>query len=444
MAPTEAPKTRSARMPRRMSSSSMPTWTAPRLPPPARTKAVRRGAGPCRPSAACRRCAQRARRRSDQRGAAPLRRWPAASVTVSARGRRSGGRCAAASWRCRHASRPGEIVAHRPHDDDHDQHDHGDDEDRRRSRRRRRPWRAPSGRGRVPCSCQGRGMSHPVGTLRRWSSSPHARCSGPLPRAPRRRIEAAGGRCSRCCGATRWRGRASTPTWPAACGPGSRTPPTASVAARGDDAPRALPRAAPGARLGRGHGATTRGSRTSSSSRVSCTPLFRQLVARRGRRRPVGRRARRAAGARRRRRGAPRRVAARRGAGRAVGDGGARTPRNLDGPGPAVRPGLDAPHRRPRRHPAGRWPGRAARDLRPAGRACRSPAPRRCARSGSRRADRGRASGGPCTSSRCSRRCAAGRPRSAWRCSSRPPAATASRTCARSTSGPSPRTSPRG
>ena len=41
MAPTEAPKTRSARMPRRISSWSMPTWTAPRLPPPASTKAVR-------------------------------------------------------------------------------------------------------------------------------------------------------------------------------------------------------------------------------------------------------------------------------------------------------------------------------------------------------------------------------------------------------------------
>ena len=91
MAPTDAPKTRSARMPRRMSSSSMPTWTAPRLPPPASTKAVRRG-GRCRPSLdGPRRCAHRARIRSDQRGRRrAVGQWPA-SLTVSP-GAAGGGR----------------------------------------------------------------------------------------------------------------------------------------------------------------------------------------------------------------------------------------------------------------------------------------------------------------------------------------------------------------
>ena len=56
MAPTEAPKTRSARMPRRISSWSMPTWTAPRLPPPPSTNAVRWGVW-CRSSGVRRRCA---------------------------------------------------------------------------------------------------------------------------------------------------------------------------------------------------------------------------------------------------------------------------------------------------------------------------------------------------------------------------------------------------
>ena len=52
MAPTDAPKTRSGRMPRRMRASSMPTCTAPRLPPPANTKAVRGGLAPFRPDPA--------------------------------------------------------------------------------------------------------------------------------------------------------------------------------------------------------------------------------------------------------------------------------------------------------------------------------------------------------------------------------------------------------
>ena len=70
------------------------------------------------------------------------------------------------------------------------------------------------------------------------------------------------------------------------------------------------------------------------------------------------------------------------------------------------------------------------------------PAAPRCARWGSRPAARGCGPGGRCTISRCSRRCAAVRRRSAWPCSNRPPAASGSRTCGRSTCARSPRTSP--
>ena len=85
MAPTEAPKTRSARMSRRMSSSSMPTWTAPRLPPPARTNAVRSRCGRCAPSERWRRCAQRARTRSVNEGGGAPSKWLASLMALLAR-----------------------------------------------------------------------------------------------------------------------------------------------------------------------------------------------------------------------------------------------------------------------------------------------------------------------------------------------------------------------
>ena len=104
IAPTEAPKTRSARMPRRISSSSMPTCTAPRLPPPASTKAVLCGAGQRTPSAPCRRCAHLRRRRSDQVAvAAPI--GGGRCAHGAARG--GGGDCWPRDcWRSRHAFRP--------------------------------------------------------------------------------------------------------------------------------------------------------------------------------------------------------------------------------------------------------------------------------------------------------------------------------------------------
>ncbi len=137
MAPTDAPKTRSARMSRAMSSWSMPTWTAPRLPPPARTNAVRR-AGRCRPSPTTVRrwCA----------GAAPTRRGagrykvgggagPVEVVAVgtslhvaAAPGVRGG--CAASGLLAgppRLASR--DVVAHRPQDHDHHEREHRHHED---------------------------------------------------------------------------------------------------------------------------------------------------------------------------------------------------------------------------------------------------------------------------------------------------------------------------
>ena len=154
IAPTDAPKTRSARMPRRTSSSSMPTWTAPRLPPPASTNAVRCGVPPCPPDLPsapwrpCRRCRppKRARRRAVQVGSdaslpGPLpstwpstSTWPsksagpAALVTASPRVLVFAGPPRALLARPPRPP-PGDVVAHRPHDDDHDQHDHRDDED---------------------------------------------------------------------------------------------------------------------------------------------------------------------------------------------------------------------------------------------------------------------------------------------------------------------------
>ena len=74
---------------------------------------------------------------------------------------------------------------------------------------------------------QGRGAVTSRGhTARPWSSSPPirpARRQTPWRRGRRR----AAPRCSRSCGRAPRRGHDSTPGWPAGCGPGSRTPPTA-------------------------------------------------------------------------------------------------------------------------------------------------------------------------------------------------------------------------
>ena len=104
-------------------------------------------------------------------------------------------------------------------------------------------------------------MSHPLGTLHRWSSSHHARCSAPAGRVWR--IVARGPRSWRCCAATRPLGPASTPAWPAACGPGWRMPPTTSSR----------------------RGASTR--RPSSSGRANCWARPTSSAWRRDRTRPV-------------------------------------------------------------------------------------------------------------------------------------------------------------
>ena len=113
-------------------------------------------------------------------------------------------------------------------------------------------------------------------------------------------------------------------------------------------------------------------------------------------------------------------------------------------PGPPVRTGVDATDRRSGRHPARRRSRRAARGLRP----CRGlPQPGTaslCALGLATGRTLGLAPAVAALSRRCSRPFAAVRPRSDWRCSSRRLVATASRTCARSTSGPSPHTSPPG
>ena len=190
MAPTEAPKTRSGRMPRRVSSSSMPICTAPRLPPPASTKAVRcgwAGAGLCGRRARCgaldpgRRSSSAACARPSAAEAARAPKKPSRSgggrscrVGVPVAGRvtavdavastasvgpaSSDARRAAASAGCRHfpPSRRGRagvpsgagcrlpgrvllslapdlparhVVTHRPHDDENGERQDGHDED---------------------------------------------------------------------------------------------------------------------------------------------------------------------------------------------------------------------------------------------------------------------------------------------------------------------------
>ena len=320
----------------------------------------------------------------------------------------------------------------------------------RRSRRRRRPWPAPTGAGRVPCAL----VRVEPGSTRCHTPSAHC-CDGP--RRPTARCVdrlAAAGRSTagpgatswRCCAETPRRGRASTPAWPADCGPGSRTPPTRSSPA-GASTPRRCSsgRASCSVRRRSTHGRD--GGESLSDEAVLSRlvhALFRQLVHTGDDRRPAARRARGTA-RRRRRRPWSRHVESLPGIGAVRPGGDAGVARGEPArPGAPVRTGVDATDRRPGRHPARRRSRRPARGLRLA----RRPAAtghrlavraRRC-----RPADRGPGSGGRCTISRCSRRCAAALPRSAWRCSNRPPVATASRTCARSTSGPSPRTSPRG
>ena len=82
-------------------------------------------------------------------------------------------------------------------------------------------------------------MSHPVGTLHRWSSSHHVLCCTPPLRVtlPLRRTAARGPRSWHCCAATRALARASIQGWPAGCAPGSRMPPTTSSWRGGEHAP---------------------------------------------------------------------------------------------------------------------------------------------------------------------------------------------------------------
>ena len=85
----------------------MPTWTAPRLPPPASTKAVARrrlGRGPG--LVACRRAHLRTHAVADQVGAEAAVERPPRRVTARPRVAETGGRCGPASWRSRHARRP--------------------------------------------------------------------------------------------------------------------------------------------------------------------------------------------------------------------------------------------------------------------------------------------------------------------------------------------------
>ena len=287
----------------------------------------------------------------------------------------------------------------------------------------------------MPCTSQGRGVSHPVGTLRRWSSSHHARCSGRRRRVPRR------GSWHRRRGpgaAARRRGR--TPALRPR--PGRRAAGLARGRRlrrrRGAGRPRAapLPRAAPAARVPRRAARRRRPRPTGSSCSRLVHALLRQLVTRRRDRRPVG-------ATRSTHCGPPERDAV-----RATTSSRCRTParsalsetlaahaRNLSALVPRFAPGW-----MPRTDdrvaiPLGRRPGGPARGLRPA----RGPAPAAHGLAVRARPVHGRTlgvgSGGHCTTCPCSRPCAAARPRSAWRCSSRRPAATASRTCARSISG---------
>ncbi len=177
----------------------MPTWTAPRLPPPARTKAVRFGAGRLpRPSLTVTAVGPPGadpvgeRRRwcwcgagdGDGGGeAAPARRFEVIGVAHDARsGRVRRSRRLLPSYSCLLACPPGlppgHVVAHRPHDHDDRQRRSSRPRRSRRSRRRRCCRPTPAG-GRMPCPPQGRGAVTPRrSTLQRWFSSHPGPCSG--------------------------------------------------------------------------------------------------------------------------------------------------------------------------------------------------------------------------------------------------------------------------
>ena len=217
----------------------MPTWTAPRLPPPARTKAVRCGRGG-RPAAARRRRAQRPRRRSDSRRSPhrrPRKERPHIGCcrVVHARGRRGGPLCGSACgvrscWRARHAVRPAMSWRTAHMIDEDSEHDHGDHEDPEDHVEGGAAADAAEDRGRCHGTRQGRGLSHPRATLPECSSSPRRRRHRPsLPRGGMPRCGPSPTPATRSSGACAGRSAtdpSSTPVWPAACGPGSRTPPT--------------------------------------------------------------------------------------------------------------------------------------------------------------------------------------------------------------------------
>ena len=429
MAPTDAPKTRSARMPRRIELlEHADLHGAAAAAAGQHEGGARRGAGRCRsrPAAAAPPAPSSASdRRSDQVGAGGDA--VGAEATVARRSparRRWRWRSPASSvplWRCRHALPPGDVVAHRPHDDDHDQHDHGDDEDPEDDEEGGVRGRSRQDEGGCHALVRVEEVSHPVGTLRPWSSSPHVRCAG-----PRRRRPAGGRRPGEVLALLRG-DAAARPRFDPGLAGGLRAwledAAYGAVAARGEHAPPLV--LGPRQLLGTAPtGATARGEReTGPTSMVVARlvhALFRQLVHDGTIDDPLG----------------DALDALRAGEG-----GGAWCATSSRWPDRRARPW----RRRWRAHAAhladlvprfapGWMPrtddrvaiplagGRVVLHgcLRPPGRPARSRARPRSARSACPPAGRGPGSGGRCTISPCSRRCAAGRPRSGWPCWSRP------------------------
>ena len=262
----------------------------------------------------------------------------------------------------------------------------------------------------MPCPSQGRGVSHPVGTLHRWSSSHPARCSGPTLQGDAPADEARGPRSWPCCAATPRPGPVSTPGWPAACGPGSRTPPTTSWPhAASTHRPSSSGRASCSARSTSRATATTADRPTRLLLARLVHALLRQLVHTGEIRRSAGRRARRRCGPAGTTPTCGQIEALPAAARTALAETLAAPCPQPDRTGPPLRARLDAADQRPRRHPAGGRADRPARDVRPRRRIARSRARRRCARSGCRPADHGRWRGGHCTTCRSSRPSAAAR-----------------------------------
>ena len=282
-----------------------------------------------------------------------------------------------------------------------------------------------------------------MGTLHRWSSSHLAPCSGLHRRVTRRRTEAREPRSWRCCAAMPPPAPVSIRAWPAACGPGSRMPPTTSSPTGASTRHRSSWGPANCSAHMTSSWATAERRPTGSIRRGWCTrccanwstpakihdPLADALDALRATGEEAEVRRDRVA----------------------VGGGAHRPGRDARTPcpeparaGPPLRPGLDAAHQRPCRHSAGRGPRSSCTGCSTSSSGCRSPAPRPSAHWACRPAARGPRRGAHCTICRCSRPSAAARRRSAWPCSSRRRGVTASRTCARNTSGRSPRTLPPG